>query len=259
MESEVHGQPLEQLPQLWCNVIACNKLIRREFLDNHELRFDESLRKHEDDLFTCKLHILAERISILPSPTYIYRQGRIDSIMATADKADIYYLSEVCCQIIQFIESKPEYAQYRKSFYPMYTARLLQNVELLASSSPSQQEEDRLWELLKKATSYLPEDLQCIQKNKRKAFELIRQDERQPAWDYAIEFTRSRPNFSKANQVITRVSKEELKKYTETERIQYNDQLKRNKQLSDQIELIQNSMSWRLTSGLRRVLHRIKS
>lgn len=259
MGSEVHGKPLEQLPQLWCNVIACNKLLRREFLDTHSLRFDESLRKHEDDLFSCKLHILAKRISIRPSPTYIYRQGRINSIMATADKEDIFHLSEVCCQIIKFIESKPEYSQYRNSFYPMYTARMLQNVELLSSSSPSQKEKDRLWELLKKATSYLPEDLQCIQKNKRKAFELIRQDERQAAWDFAIEFTRSRPNFSKANQVVTMVSEEELKQYTETERIQYNDQLKRNKQLSDQIELIQNSISWRLTSGLRRVLHRIKS
>lgn len=258
MGSEVHGKPLEQLPQLWCNVIACNKLIRRAFLNTHGLRFDESLRKHEDDLFSCKLHILAKRISIRPSPTYIYRQGRIDSIMATADKEDTFYLSEVCCQIIKFIESKPEYAQYRKSFYPMYTARLLQNVELLTSSSPSQQEKDRLWELLKKATAYLPEDLQCIQKNKRKAFELIKQDERLPAWEFAIKFTRSRPNFSKANQVVTMASEEELKQYTETERIQYNDQLKRNKQLSNQIELIQHSRSWQLTSRLRKIMHRIK-
>jgi len=253
MESEVRGKSLEQLPQLWCNVIACNKLYRRKFIEFNQLRFDESLRKHEDDLFSCMSHVLAGRISIRKKPTYIYRQGRSDSIMATAKKDDIFYLSIACCEIFKFIESKTEYALYRKSFYPMYSARLLENVELLTRFSPSRQEEDRLWELLKTAASYLTDDMSYIPKNRRKVYLLIKQGERQSAWDGAIEFARSRPNFSKASRTVSVATGDELIKYTEDQLIKYNSELQRSRQLNNEIDMVLHSRSWKLTSGLRKL------
>ena len=258
MVRKVSGKPLDELPQLWCNVIACNKLFRREFLDTHGLRFDESLRKHEDDLFSCKSHILAKRISIRPEPTYIYRQGRPDSIMATAKKKDIFLLGNTCCQIIKFIESKPEYSRYRKNFYPMYTARLLQNVESLTQFSPSEEEKDHLWNQLTTAASYLPENLRCIESDKRKTFQLIKDGKRQLAWDHAIKYTRSRPDYNKANRIASRLTGDETKQYTGDELKQYNAQLQRNRILNEQIESILNSRSWQLTSGLRKSASWIK-
>ncbi len=58
---------------LFENVVSCNKLINREFLLQNHIRFNSSLKKYEDNPFSCKVHLLAKSISLITESTYIHR------------------------------------------------------------------------------------------------------------------------------------------------------------------------------------------
>lgn len=71
---EKRGVILIDYPLVARNVIVCNKLLRREFLEQHNITFDPTLQKFEDNPFACKVHIYAKCISYIPHTTYIHRQ-----------------------------------------------------------------------------------------------------------------------------------------------------------------------------------------
>lgn len=58
------------------NVIACNKLLQRSFLLNYNILFDETLRKFEDNDFSCRVAVHAKTISYIAINTYKYRQRK---------------------------------------------------------------------------------------------------------------------------------------------------------------------------------------
>ncbi len=100
------GENIDRFPALRANVVAVNKLISTEFLRRHDIRFDESLRKFEDNPFSCAVHAAATRVSVLPVTTYLYRQRATESIMAQYAATDVdYELSAVESTLRTIIDS----------------------------------------------------------------------------------------------------------------------------------------------------------
>lgn len=72
-----------------------HKLFRREFLDRHGIRFPESRRRLEDQIFMVQAYLAADRVSILADYTCYYWQRRADdgnaSQQRTGSHAKDYY------------------------------------------------------------------------------------------------------------------------------------------------------------------------
>lgn len=58
--------------RMWYEM-AWNKLVRRDFMLKNDLLFDESVKKHEDTLWSFKLQMCADNVLLLPCVTYLYR------------------------------------------------------------------------------------------------------------------------------------------------------------------------------------------
>jgi glycosyltransferase involved in cell wall biosynthesis/CDP-glycerol glycerophosphotransferase (TagB/SpsB family) len=63
---------LATMPELVTDVSACNKLISRELLDRHDIRFIEG-RAGEDLDFMARVYRVANRITVIPAVVYGYR------------------------------------------------------------------------------------------------------------------------------------------------------------------------------------------
>jgi len=58
--------------------LSAQKLFRREFLERHDIRFDESLWTGEDALFTMEAYLRADGVSVIADYTCYYLVGRDD-------------------------------------------------------------------------------------------------------------------------------------------------------------------------------------
>lgn len=75
------GQTLERTDVFSSNIkftLSAQKLFRREFLERHGMRFDESLWTGEDALFTMEAYLRADGVSVLADYTCYYLVGRED-------------------------------------------------------------------------------------------------------------------------------------------------------------------------------------
>jgi glycosyltransferase involved in cell wall biosynthesis len=245
LEKEVRGKPLTRIPQLWSNVVAWNKLLLRSFLNNNGIRFNDTIRKHEDNPFSIQIHILAKRISIITKTTYIYRQVENGSIMSTISKTDPQYRCEFCYDIFKFIESDQNRYRYRKIFYPMYSMQLIESAKILSCFMPTESEKTVILNKWKKIAYLLPENLLEIPMQVNEIFNCLKNDEMQLAWKKAIDFD---GNTVKNNS--TAYKKESHKNSTnmQAEIIE----LKKLKNiLTKQIAAVYNTKSWRITKPLR--------
>lgn len=62
---------------------ACTKVIRKNLLDRHQIRFPFDRRSSEDLIFVLKCLLYAESFDVLPIHYYEYRQNRMGSITNT--------------------------------------------------------------------------------------------------------------------------------------------------------------------------------
>ncbi|HBI14265.1 MAG TPA: hypothetical protein DDY20_01900 [Desulfobulbaceae bacterium] len=232
LEKEVCGLSLLDLPQLCANVIACNKLIRADLINENKIRFNESILKNEDNPFSVQIHILSRRISIVTKTTYIYRQTN-SSIMATAKKTDALYRWMYCHDVFKFIEENHGRHIFRKFYYPMYSGNLVESAGTLSRFEPSEDEKSSLLLQWKKTVDILPDDLPDIPSRQRKIFAFIQDGEMDKAWIAATEYS----------EQVSRVHTELI---VQLERLK-----KANLALLSNVEAVQNSISWRVTSPLR--------
>ncbi|MGP3983259.1 glycosyltransferase family 2 protein [Streptomyces sp. KR80] len=63
----VHG--IEEQPELMFDHLATNKMYRRRFMDQHQLRFPLGIH-YEDQLFSAQAYCLANSFAIIPEPVY---------------------------------------------------------------------------------------------------------------------------------------------------------------------------------------------
>ena len=92
-DQDIRGKSLSRCGLFSNNVIACNKLLRRSFLVEHAIFFDETLLKFEDNDFSCRVAVHAKTISYLAVNTYKYRQrkGNDKSKMYMKGREDAFW------------------------------------------------------------------------------------------------------------------------------------------------------------------------
>jgi len=100
LKCELRNVTLKRHPEIRNNIIACNKLIKQDFLArNWILYFQHRLRRFEDNPFSWKAHVLAQKICVTRKPTYIFRQP--------PGKAD-YFLNKIFPYLNYHIEAIEE-------------------------------------------------------------------------------------------------------------------------------------------------------
>lgn len=90
------------------NVMACNKLINKDFFIHSDLWFEPGLL-HEDELFSFKLALSAEKMSYIPEVTYIYKirqQGSITSMRSYKNLEHLMYINKKRYQLLSRYDGK---------------------------------------------------------------------------------------------------------------------------------------------------------
>jgi glycosyltransferase involved in cell wall biosynthesis len=98
--------------------IACNKVVRREFLDATGIRFVAGW--YEDVSFSIPLMLSAARLSVLRQLSYCYRQRAEGSITSTVDERHFDVFAQ-WRQVFAYLDARPELAGLR----PAVFARML--------------------------------------------------------------------------------------------------------------------------------------
>ena len=105
--------------EIWLNRMfldtAWNKLYRREFIEEHALRFDEGISTMEDVWFSFRVLCLARSIALVPDVFYLYRQNPA-SIFHQAPtgerlREDLRNLMEGCRILSGFMDSMEFFRQ----------------------------------------------------------------------------------------------------------------------------------------------------
>lgn len=107
---------IRQNPELCRNVIACNKLIKRDLLERNSLRFDENIKKFEDNIFSCALHTLSTVTSYVKFTTYYHRQrtGGMKSLRQSKDSIDWYYHYKIYEFYVEHLSVRPKFIRLYK-------------------------------------------------------------------------------------------------------------------------------------------------
>ncbi|MFD9825602.1 glycosyltransferase family 2 protein [Streptomyces violascens] len=74
-EAAVHESP-EAAPELLHDTLCVNKLYRRDFLTDRQLRFPDGKFTYEDFVFTARVYAAAPRIAVVPELVYIWHVRR---------------------------------------------------------------------------------------------------------------------------------------------------------------------------------------
>ena len=252
LKKEVRGKPLIRIPQLWSNVVAWNKLLLRSFLKNNGIRFNDAIRKHEDNPFSCQIHILAKKISIITKTTYIYRQVKNGSIMSTINKTDSQYRCAFCYDIFKFIESDQNHYKFRKIFYPMYSMQLIGSAKILSVFMPTEKEKTDILNKWKQIAYLVPEKLPEIPAQVSEIFTCLKNEEMQLAWQKALALD---GNVDKKQSTAHKLK---VNKNTKNIQDQIIELKKLKNILTTQIAAVYNTRSWRITKPLRRFSKMIK-
>jgi glycosyltransferase involved in cell wall biosynthesis len=82
---------IQERPNLLRNMTICNKMISRDLLERHGIRFPSGLY-HEDQFFVISAFVFATRIATVPDTLYFYRKGRPGSVSASRgeDALDVF-------------------------------------------------------------------------------------------------------------------------------------------------------------------------
>ena len=79
---------IRSMPSLLYDTTAWNKLFRRQFLLDHDLRFPEGVY-YEDIPFTVPAHFLAGSVDIVEEPVYLWRQRQTAEQSITQRRAEV--------------------------------------------------------------------------------------------------------------------------------------------------------------------------
>lgn len=187
LTEELAGVRFADFPLLRHNAIACNKLLRRLFLDEHGLRFREDLRKFEDNVFSWQAHLLARSISLTLKPTYRHRLRAADQTQSIMQQKanDGEYHVRAAGYMLDFLEANPRFHALRHHFDRYFLTWCYLDVREADSRQPSAQEKtellQRYLQVLARvpATSLQPE---LMPARYREGLRLLREEEFLRAW-----------------------------------------------------------------------------
>ena len=89
VEKEVQSS-MARAGSVWerMDVVTCNKLYRRDFLNRHGLRFETSFRSMEDDVLWLMALAHASCLAVIPDRLYWYRRRRRGSVSQMLEEQD---------------------------------------------------------------------------------------------------------------------------------------------------------------------------
>ena len=105
IEEDIENTHFRQHPDLAWDVPSWNKIYKREFLDENNLRFPDENVKFEDNLFIMKSHYLAKSIGIVHDDIYYWR-SRSQSI--SSQKMDLSLFNDrinMMNEVYEFMQS----------------------------------------------------------------------------------------------------------------------------------------------------------
>ncbi|MGN6474599.1 MAG: glycosyltransferase family 2 protein, partial [Mycobacteriales bacterium] len=108
------------------SALTPHKLFRREFLNQHGLRFPEGKRRLEDHVFVVEAYLLANVISILADYPCYYHLRRDDRGNAAYEKWDAKYYFSFVAEVIDVIDRHTEPGPLREALlYRPYRTEML--------------------------------------------------------------------------------------------------------------------------------------
>jgi glycosyltransferase involved in cell wall biosynthesis len=184
LTQELRNINCETFPAVMQSIIACNKLFRRDFLEQHGiLYFDDDLRRFEDNGFSWKVFMYADKISITLKPTYLFRQPEDGDYFLSRIYPHVDYLFIAIQKMFRFLEAHPELAHRRGFAEAQYSVVLVMGVARHKEHHIPLQERNRLFSKFKEIWEQLPEDsFNKLWPEARQAFPLMQQGEYNKAW-----------------------------------------------------------------------------
>jgi glycosyltransferase involved in cell wall biosynthesis len=197
LKENVSAVRFTDFPLIRHNAIACNKLLRRSFLDKHGLRFNNDLRKFEDNVFSWKAHLQARSISLTLQPTYLHRlrsEDRPQSIMQQKER-DVDYHVLAAGYMLDFFESNPQFKELRHYFDRYFFTWCFLDVQGSAERKLTSEQRDDLLKkyfrvLARVPAASLSETL--MPERYRKGLQLMHNEKFEEAWQvFAVKDFRS--------------------------------------------------------------------
>jgi glycosyltransferase involved in cell wall biosynthesis len=187
LKEELSSVRFSDFPLLRHNAIACNKLLKRAFLEEHRLRFNQDLRKFEDNDFSWRAHLLARSISLTLKPTYFHRLrsgDRAHSIMQQKERDAEYHVLSAG-YMLDFLENMPQFEVFRHYFDRYFFTWCFLDVQEVAGRNPTEQQKSDLLHkyfrvLARVPAASLTESL--MPGRYRKGLQLMRQNNFVEAW-----------------------------------------------------------------------------
>lgn len=183
----------EDFPFLRHNAIACNKLLRRSFLDEHGLRFNNDLRKFEDNVFSWKAHLQARAISVTLKPTYLHRIRSVEhakSIMQYKG-GDAENHVRAVEYMLDFLENNPRFHEMRHHFDRYFFTWCYLDVQEVAGWDPTERQKTELLKMYLPVLARVPVTSlseKIMPGRYRKGLQLMQQEHFAEAWQvFAIK------------------------------------------------------------------------
>ena len=146
LQHAVSAVQFKDCPSLRHNAIACNKLLKRSFLEDNRLCFNDDLRKFEDNVFSWKAHLLARSISLTLQPTYLHRlrgEDQRKSIMQDK-KLDVEYHALAARYMLDFLERNPQFSSLRHYFESYFFLWCYFDVQRAVERNPTRRQKKEL-------------------------------------------------------------------------------------------------------------------
>lgn len=163
------------------NISACNKIFRKKFLDDENIRFPENLH-YEDTYFSIKTGLRAKSIMLNPNIYYRYRNVASGSVMTTVSEK-VFDIFKIFDLIDEEIDTLGVYDSYKYALfqhkYNLYVQRYIKCPQELKDKYYSEMKERLLSAERKNLNPQIytrlrnHEQFEIIKNNSRAEFEKI--------------------------------------------------------------------------------------
>jgi len=209
------------------NTISFNKLFNRSFVADRNIQFNADLGTFADTVFSWKIHLLAYSISLTRQATYLHRICSVPDNKTDLNdkKKDVDYHVLVSSNMIDFFDQMQELSPLRHIFDLYFFSWCHKDVQELDLHNLSKLQKKEFLEKYLSVFSRIPVSSLTesnLPDRYVKGLSLMHKGEFEDAWDVFA---------AKSYQALC---------------------------LKKQLDTVYNSLSWKLTSPLRKIKQRIK-
>jgi len=89
IDKDIDAVKIEEYPELLWDILVCNKLYKREFIEKNNLRFNEGRVLYEDGPFALRAYTLTDKISVSKDTFYYWRIRESNNLSTTQQRFKI--------------------------------------------------------------------------------------------------------------------------------------------------------------------------